>query len=297
MADDEVFFSTVVQGGPKKRVYVDLKENATGKYLKLKEQGREGAVIIIPASAIAALRDALDEAAACLDSNSELSSDPPPVRKSTKKAPAAKAPKVEKPEPAPVDGKSLHVRNLLFTTTDQQLADHFAACGDVENALIHTTRGKSAGWAIVRFVAAEDATKALETLQGSDIDGRPVIVSHDTGAGTPAAPARKSRVKKAAAGDKPKAARDKELGDPVANTVFIANLSWGTTSEEVEAHFASAGAVVQAKLQLRKDGKSLGNATVEFENQADADAAIAVLEGSELDGRDLRVRQSYASFN
>ena len=66
--DNEEIFTTSFQAG-RKRIYVDVKENHAGTYLKIKERGdSQSNSILIPSGSIAELRDALDEAVQALES-------------------------------------------------------------------------------------------------------------------------------------------------------------------------------------------------------------------------------------
>lgn len=82
-------------------------------------------------------------------------------------------------------------------------------------------------------------------------------------------------------------------------TLYVGNLQWGTTEDELADHFASCGTVHSAKIVLDKEtGRSRGFGFVEMEK---ADEAIAALHGKELKGRTLTVnvareRESRGSF-
>ena len=66
MADQEEIFTTSFLAG-RKRIFVDVKENHAGTYLKIKERGdSQSNSILIPCGSIVELRDALDEAVQAL---------------------------------------------------------------------------------------------------------------------------------------------------------------------------------------------------------------------------------------
>ena len=66
--DNEEIFTTSFQAG-RKRIYVDVKENHAGTYLKIKERGdSQSNSILIPSGSIVELRNALDEAVLALES-------------------------------------------------------------------------------------------------------------------------------------------------------------------------------------------------------------------------------------
>ena len=71
--------------------------------------------------------------------------------------------------------------------------------------------------------------------------------------------------------------------------IYVGNLSFKTTSEELAELFGSYGEVQSANVIMDKEtGRSRGFGFVEMEDN-DADAAIEALDGKELDGRSLRV--------
>ena len=75
--------------------------------------------------------------------------------------------------------------------------------------------------------------------------------------------------------------------------LFVGGLSWDTTSEDLLAAFSRFGPVMEATVIADRDtGRSRGFAFVTFEQPRDADAAIAQMSGSELDGRTLKVNRA-----
>ena len=78
-----------------------------------------------------------------------------------------------------VMGKKLYVGNLSYSMTDTTLEQSFAACGTVESAKVIMDRdsGRSKGFGFVEMSSDAEATKAIETLNGQVVDGRPLTVS------------------------------------------------------------------------------------------------------------------------
>jgi len=74
--------------------------------------------------------------------------------------------------------KKLYVGNLPYTYNDESLAALFAEYGEVISAVIIMDRasGRSKGFGFVEM-EDEDAVKAMEALEGQDIDGRNVRVN------------------------------------------------------------------------------------------------------------------------
>ena len=67
MDNEEIFTTSFLAG--RKRIFVDVKENHAGTYLKIKERGdSQSNSILIPSGSIVELRNALDEAVQALES-------------------------------------------------------------------------------------------------------------------------------------------------------------------------------------------------------------------------------------
>lgn len=72
--------------------------------------------------------------------------------------------------------------------------------------------------------------------------------------------------------------------------IFVGNLSWKTTEDELKAHFARFGEVVSAKIVTdQMSGKSKGFGFVEMKDAESATTAIRELNDKPLLDRNLRV--------
>jgi RNA recognition motif-containing protein len=75
--------------------------------------------------------------------------------------------------------------------------------------------------------------------------------------------------------------------------IYVGNLSYSLSESELRDAFAGFGEVSSAKVLMdRETGRSRGFGFVEMPNQNEAEAAIAQLNGKELDGRALRVNEA-----
>jgi RNA recognition motif-containing protein len=72
--------------------------------------------------------------------------------------------------------------------------------------------------------------------------------------------------------------------------LYVGNLSYGTTEEDLRTLFTQAGTVATVDLIKDRDsGRSKGFAFVQMGSQAEAEQAIKLFNGYELDGRALKV--------
>jgi RNA recognition motif-containing protein len=75
--------------------------------------------------------------------------------------------------------------------------------------------------------------------------------------------------------------------------IYVGNLSWGLKDQDLANLFAPFGEVASAKIVMDKfTQRSKGFGFVEMPNDEQAQAAIAQLNGSEIEGRNLVVNES-----
>src|SRR5688572_21930518 len=75
--------------------------------------------------------------------------------------------------------------------------------------------------------------------------------------------------------------------------IYVGNLSYNTTETELESLFGAHGSVQSAQIISDKmTGRSKGFGFVEIASDEEAQAAIAALNGQEVDGRTLTVNEA-----
>ena len=73
-------------------------------------------------------------------------------------------------------------------------------------------------------------------------------------------------------------------------TLYVGNLSYGTTGDTLRDHFAAAGQVVSASvISDRETGRSRGFGFVQMTTAEEAQKAIEMFDGKDFEGRPLRV--------
>lgn len=75
--------------------------------------------------------------------------------------------------------KRLYVGSLSYSTTDDSLKEFFSQAGAVEKAevLMDRMTNRSRGFGFVEMATDEEAAKAVEELNGKELDGRKIIVN------------------------------------------------------------------------------------------------------------------------
>jgi len=79
----------------------------------------------------------------------------------------------------------------------------------------------------------------------------------------------------------------------MSNKLFVGNLSFNTTENDLQDTFAAHGTVVEANLMMdRATGRARGFGFVTMSTPDEAQKAIAALNGAQLDGRALTVNEA-----
>ena len=79
----------------------------------------------------------------------------------------------------------------------------------------------------------------------------------------------------------------------MAKNLFVGGIAFSSTDEVLHDAFAQAGTVVSAKIIMDRDtGRSRGFGFVEMATEEEAQAAIQMWDGKELDGRAISVKEA-----
>jgi len=304
-AGDQDLFGTMIKV-ENKDIFVDLRQNSGGVYLKLSERnGKSRSTILIPASGINRLKAVLEEVSAISSKNPRVSAE----RKNRIVS-----------DPGVVS-RSVYVTGLAWTTDKDGLTAHFSSVAPVKNAtILYKNRGgiaRSLGCGVVEFNSQKDAINAVKELDESALDGRTIKCREDrnvdesasapTHAPAPAATTsssavatttkeknpRKKRSTPASSNDNTNNNNNNEQKVAVPTKVFVASLSFDSTNEDLSAFFSNVGEVVNAEVLMTRKGRSQGRGIVEFAAADDAADAIERLNGKELQGRAITVREYY----
>jgi cold-inducible RNA-binding protein len=73
----------------------------------------------------------------------------------------------------------LFVGSLAWATTDDSLKDFFSGAGTVvsANVIMDRETNRSKGFGFVEMSSEEEAKKAIDELNGKELDGRPIVVN------------------------------------------------------------------------------------------------------------------------
>lgn len=221
------------------------------------------------------------------------------------------------------DGKDtqacrVYVGNLAWGATWRDLKDTFRDCGEIKRADVmvegNVEGARSKGYGIVEFSIPEEAALAVKQLQDVEILGRKIFVREDRESfktvpialaygkgdyyyrgGKGKSYGGKGKVTGKGKG-KGKGYDDaghggKGEGDPMCK-VFVANLSFESTWQDLKDHCRTVGDVVHAEIMTDgPGGRSKGWGVVEFATHGAARRAVERLHDSVLGDRAILVRE------
>ena len=134
----------------------------------------------------------------------------------------------------PPPSASLYVGDLNKDVGEQHLFDIFSVVGAIDSIRVlrdHVSR-VSLGYAYVNFSSAQDAERAVDTLNYYVIKGRPLRIMWKQ--------------------------RDPSLRKSGAGNIFIKNIHASVTSRDLLDTFSHFGNVLSCKVAITEDGKSRG---------------------------------------
>ena len=206
----------------------------------------------------------------------------PPPEKKRKKDKKAKKAKADAPAaPAAADAppaRRAYVGGLPFDATEESVANYFETlCGDLEKVEIQGFEDnpeRCCGIAYVTFVEPDSLDRAL-TLDGESFkgDGRTMKIRRDR------------------TGNKPRRPPPPRIAGSL--TVYVGNMPWAASKEEVEAMLTDAGCAVSS-MRYHTDaetGQFRGFVHAELADESSLSNALA-LAGTRWRGRELRVSHS-----
>jgi RNA recognition motif-containing protein len=190
--------------------------------------------------------------------------------------------------------RRVYVGNLSWHTSWQDLKDYFAKAGTVRYADVMREAGpgsRSKGCGIVEYETPEEAVAAIQQLNHTELDGRQIFVREDREdyelrGSDHGGSDREHRPP----GKRPRHAAPGGAAVTIGRRVFVSNLPYDLTWQELKDHFKAAGHVAHADI-LGGEGANKGCGIVEFESPADALRAISLLSNSSLRGRQIMVRE------
>ncbi|KAF2202259.1 RNA-binding domain-containing protein [Delitschia confertaspora ATCC 74209] len=190
--------------------------------------------------------------------------------------------------------RSLFVRSLAPEVTTDDLTELFSQSYPIKHAVavLDPATKKCKGFGFVTFADAEDAQRAIEEFNKSDLKGKKIRVEvaepRHRDVDTEIAGQKKSAP--SAAATEAKAARQQKQREEQPQTkLIIRNLPWTIKeADQLALLFRSYGKVKHATLP-KKNGKLGGFGFIVMRGRKNAEKALEGVNGKEVDGRTLAV--------
>ncbi|NWY66153.1 NUCL protein, partial [Erithacus rubecula] len=165
------------------------------------------------------------------------------------------------------EARTLFLKNLPYRLTEDEIREVFENALEVR--IVMNKDGNSKGMAYVEFKTEAEANKALEEKQGTEIEGRAVVIDF-TGE---------------------KSQQEHHKGE--SKTLVVNNLSYAATEETLQAVFKKASSI---KVPQNNQGRPKGYAYVDFATAEDAKEAFNSYNNTDIEGRTIRLEFSTPSW-
>jgi RNA recognition motif-containing protein len=189
------------------------------------------------------------------------------------------------------DAKSrrVYVGNLSWDVAWQDLKDHMKQAGDVVHAevMLDLHSGRSKGCGVVEFVTEEGAQAAIETLTNTELKGRTIFVREDRESASASAGGRMGGGGGGGGVGGGSGSGRNQHSNP---NVYVWNLAPETSWQDLKDHMRKAGNVDSASVFPSPDGGN-GSGIVIYQRAQDAARAIRELQGTELHGVAMSLRE------
>ncbi|KAG9488872.1 hypothetical protein GDO78_005067 [Eleutherodactylus coqui] len=163
------------------------------------------------------------------------------------------------------EARILFVKNLPYRIGVNELQEMFGNAKDIRLPFVRN--GLNKGVAYVEFSTEAEADAAIQNMQGTEIDGRPMLIDYT---GVKNQLAKSGRV---------------SVG-VVSEVLLVKNLAFRATKDQLREVFEKATSI---KIKKTKQGKHNGNALVKFSSAKEAKEALESCNDTEIEGRAIQI--------
>uniref|UniRef100_A0A8C7XEC6 Polyadenylate-binding protein n=1 Tax=Oryzias sinensis TaxID=183150 RepID=A0A8C7XEC6_9TELE len=174
---------------------------------------------------------------------------------------------------------NVYIKNFGDEMEDEQLKEMFEKYGKTLSVKVMTdSSGKSRGFGFVSFEKHEDANKAVEEINGTELNGKTVFVGR----------AQKKMERQAELKRKFELLKQERISRYQGVNLYIKNLDDTIDDEKLRKEFSPFGSITSAKVML-EDGRSKGFGFVCFSSPEEATKAVTEMNGRIVGSKPLYV--------
>ncbi|KNC97522.1 uncharacterized protein SPPG_06998 [Spizellomyces punctatus DAOM BR117] len=191
-----------------------------------------------------------------------------------------------------VNVRALYVGNIPYSAGWQDLKDLFRQTGNVVRADVpQDFQGRSKGFGTVVMSTVDEARKAVSLFNSYEWNGRRIEVREDRTFVEGAAPRVNNNANFATPAFNGGFSPVLSGGNTAGRQLFVGNLPFTVQWQELKDLFREAGNVQRADVAMDNQGRSRGYGQVLMATVEEAQMAIKVLNGREVQGRTIEVRE------
>jgi polyadenylate-binding protein len=174
---------------------------------------------------------------------------------------------------------NVYVKNFGDSLDDEKMRTLFETCGPITSCKVMTDEnGKSKGFGFVGFEEHESAEKAVDTLNGKDMDGRELYVGR----------AQKKAERHAELKERFERLKMERINRYQGVNLYVKNLDDTIDDEYLRKEFSQFGTITSAKVMF-EGGRSKGFGFVCFSSPEEATKAVTEMNGRILVSKPLYV--------
>jgi len=175
---------------------------------------------------------------------------------------------------------NIFIKNVPVEWSDEELKEYFGKCGVIKSAVaMKGADGKSRGFGFVNYEEHTEAARAVEELNGVEVNGTAVFVGR----------AQKKRDRERELRQKFEAIKLERASKFTGVNLYVKNLDDLIDSDKLREAFASYGSISSAKVMIDDKGASRGFGFVCFGTTDEATKAVAEMNGHILGNKPLYV--------
>uniref|UniRef100_A0A3B5M074 Polyadenylate-binding protein n=1 Tax=Xiphophorus couchianus TaxID=32473 RepID=A0A3B5M074_9TELE len=174
---------------------------------------------------------------------------------------------------------NVYIKNFGDDMDDGRLKEHFEKYGKTLSVKVMAdSSGKSRGFGFVSFEKHEDASKAVEEMNGTELNGKTVFVGR----------AQKKMERQAELKRKFEQLKQERISRYQGVNLYIKNLDDTIDDEKLRKEFSPFGSITSAKVML-EEGRSKGFGFVCFSSPEEATKAVTEMNGRIVGSKPLYV--------